>query len=94
MEEIKKANLYKKVFQSFTVMTGAKSTAVRGDLSFIGEVVALRVYQSKDIMTGDWANLPRKFLQSVSSRITNEVPGISRVVYDITTKPPATMEWE
>lgn len=94
MEEIKKAKFYDKVFQSFPIMTGVKSTAVKGDGRFYGEVVALRVYDSKDIMSASWSRLSYDLLQKIVSRITNEVPGISRVVYDITTKPPATMEWE
>ena len=83
-----------KVFHSFPVMTGAYSTAVKGDGKFFGEVVAIRVTISSDEMTSDWAHLPYAVLQKMSSRIVNEVPEISRVVYDITTKPPVTMEWE
>jgi GMP synthase (glutamine-hydrolysing) len=94
LEELKNAHFFGKVFQSFPVLTGAYSTAVKGDGRNFGEVIALRIVESKDIMTCDWARLPYELLQKISSRIVNEVPGISRVVYDITTKPPATMEWE
>lgn len=94
LEELEKADWLEKVFQSFPIMTGIKSTAVKGDSRFYGEVISLRIYQSADIMTADWARLPYNLLQRISSRIVNEIPGISRVVYDITTKPPATMEWE
>lgn len=94
LEEIRKSGWFGKVFQSFPVLTNTKSTAVKGDGRFYGEVVALRVYGSVDIMTASWSRLPYTLLQTISSRIVNEVPGISRVVYDITTKPPATMEWE
>lgn len=92
--ELQKANLLDKVYMSFPVMTGASSTAVKGDGRFFGEVIALRIIESKDVMTTTWARLPYDILQKISSRIVNEVPYISRVVYDITTKPPATMEWE
>jgi GMP synthase (glutamine-hydrolysing) len=94
LEELKKAGILEKIFISFPVMTGAYSTAVKGDGKFFGEVVALRVIESNDIMTATWSRLPYDVLQVISSRIVNEVPHISRVVYDITTKPPSTMEWE
>jgi GMP synthase (glutamine-hydrolysing) len=94
LSELEKANIYSQVFLSFPVMTGAFSTAVKGDGRQFGEVVAIRVVDSKDIMTSNWTRLPYEILQKISSRIVNEVPGVSRVVYDITTKPPATMEWE
>ncbi len=94
LEELEIAGILRKVFLSFPVLTGAFSTAIKGDGRAFGEVVALRVIESKDIMTATWAYLPKDVLQKISSRIVNEVPGISRVVYDITTKPPATMEWE
>ncbi len=94
LEEIKKANLYDKVYMSFTILTDTKSTAVKGDERAHLEVVALRIIESKDVMTTVWSRIPYDILQKISSRIVNEVPGISRVVYDITTKPPATMEWE
>ena len=94
LSELEKANLLSKVFLSFPVMTNAFSTAVKGDGRQFGEVVAIRVVDSRDIMTSNWTRLPYEILQRISSRIVNEVPGVSRVVYDITTKPPATMEWE
>jgi len=94
LEEIKSAGLLGKVFQCFAVMSGAYSTAVKGDGRVFAEVVAIRAYESEDIMTSRVAKIPYEVLQKISSRIVNEVPNISRVVYDITTKPPATMEWE
>ena len=94
LEEIERAGLMEKVFQCFAVMTGARSTAVKGDAREFGEVVAVRAYESSDVMTSRWARLPEEVLDRISRRIVNEVPGISRVVYDISTKPPATMEWE
>jgi len=94
LSELEKAGILPNVFLSFPVMTNAYSTAVKGDGRQFGEVVALRVVDSKDIMTSNWTRLPYEILQKISSRIVNEVPGVSRVVYDITTKPPATMEWE
>lgn len=94
VEEMKAANLYEQVFQCFAVMSGAYSTAVKGDAREFAEVVAIRAYESDDVMTSRWADLPYEVLQRISSRIVNEVPKVSRVVYDITTKPPATMEWE
>lgn len=94
LEEITKASLYDAVFQCFAVMTGAYSTAVKGDGRVFAEVVAIRAYESRDIMTSQWAHIPYDILGRISSRIVNEVPNVSRVVYDISTKPPATMEWE
>ncbi|MEK7458291.1 MAG: GMP synthase (glutamine-hydrolyzing), partial [Patescibacteria group bacterium] len=94
VEELKRAHLYDKCFQCFAVMTGAYSTAVKGDARVFAEVVAVRAYESNDVMTSQWADIPYEVLSTISSRIVNEVPQISRVVYDITNKPPATMEWE
>jgi GMP synthase (glutamine-hydrolysing) len=94
VEEFIKHGWYDKVYQCFPVMTGVNSTAVKGDSRTYAEVVAIRAYESKDNMTSSWSYLPEELLQSLSSRIVNEVPKVSRVVYDITTKPPATMEWE
>ncbi|MEK7141778.1 MAG: glutamine-hydrolyzing GMP synthase [Patescibacteria group bacterium] len=91
---MKETGWYDRVFQSFPVMTGVNTTAVKGDGRVYGELVGLRIYDSSDIMTAGWTHLPYEVLQKISSRIVNEVPGVSRVVYDITTKPPATMEWE
>jgi GMP synthase (glutamine-hydrolysing) len=85
LEELETANLMKSVFISFPVMTGAFSTAVKGDGRFFGEVIALRIVESRDVMTAVWSRIPYEVLQKISTRIMNEVPGISRVVYDITT---------
>lgn len=94
MEELGREGLLDSVFISFPVLTGALSTAVKGDGRSFSEVIALRVVESADVMTSTWARLPYDVLQTISSRIVNEVPDVSRVVYDISTKPPATMEWE
>lgn len=94
LEELRSAKLMDKIYMSFPIMTGAFSTAVKGDGRSFSEVVALRIIESRDVMTSKWARIPYDVLQSISSRIVNEVPNVSRVVFDITTKPPATMEWE
>ncbi len=94
LEEIKKAGLYKRLYMSFPISTGIKSTAVKGDSRALLEVIAVRIIESQDVMTTEWSRLPYDLLQKISSRIVNEIPGVSRVAYDITTKPPATMEWE
>lgn len=94
VDEMKKSGWYDKVFQCWTVLTDCQSTAVKGDGRFYGDVIALRIVNSVDRMTADWARLPQDLLARLSTRIVNEVPEVSRVVYDITTKPPATMEWE
>ncbi|RJR16122.1 GMP synthase (glutamine-hydrolyzing), partial [Candidatus Microgenomates bacterium] len=93
-EELKSADLYDKAFQSFPIMSGAYSTAVKGDERVFAEVIAVRIYESDDIMTARWMHVSYKVLEKISSRIVNEVPDVSRVVYDITSKPPATMTWE
>ncbi|MDO8621329.1 MAG: glutamine-hydrolyzing GMP synthase [Candidatus Levybacteria bacterium] len=94
LSELEKTGILQNVFLSFPVLTNAFSTAVKGDGRNFGEVVAIRIVESKDIMTSTWARIPYDLMQKISSRIVNEVEGVSRVVYDITTKPPATMEWE
>ena len=94
LEEMRKSGWYEKVFQCWTVCTGTNSTAVKGDGRFYGEVVALRLVNTVDRMSVDWVYPPQRLLQQIASRIVNEVPEVSRVVLDITTKPPATMEWE
>lgn len=94
LEVLQQTGWYDKVFQSFPIMTGIKTTAVRGEQRVYAELVGLRVYDGQDVMTASRTYLPSEVLQEISSRIVSEVPDVSRVVYDITTKPPATMEWE
>lgn len=94
VEEMKKANLYYNVYECWAVMTGAYSTAVKGDGRVFAEVVGIKSIDSNDVMTAEWTRIPYDILARMSSRIVNEVPDVSRVVYDITTKPPATMRWE
>jgi GMP synthase (glutamine-hydrolysing) len=94
MEEVKAAGLYNNLWQSFCVLLPVKSVGVMGDGRTYEEVIALRAVTSHDGMTADWAYLPEGLLRKVSSRVINEVRGINRVVMDISSKPPATIEWE
>lgn len=94
IEEIKKANQYANIWQAFTVLLPIKTVGVMGDKRSYENVLALRAVTSIDGMTADWAKLPYRLLGTISNRIINEVRGINRVVYDISSKPPATIEWE
>jgi GMP synthase (glutamine-hydrolysing) len=93
-DEMMASGYYWKVWQSFAVFLPVKTVGVFGDERTYDYVIALRIVESIDAMTADWAKLPHDLLQKISSRITNEVRGVSRVVLDISSKPPATIEWE
>jgi GMP synthase (glutamine-hydrolysing) len=94
LEEIRKADLYEKVWQSFAVLLPVKTVGVMGDERTYENVIALRIVDSLDAMTADWTRVPYEILARISNRIINEVRGVNRVVYDISSKPPSTIEWE
>ncbi|MCK4728118.1 MAG: GMP synthase (glutamine-hydrolyzing), partial [Desulfobacterales bacterium] len=94
LEEIKAQGLYRKLWQSFAVLLPLKSVGIMGDQRTYEHIVAIRSVTSTDAMTADWAKLPHSLLGRISNRIINEVRGVNRVVYDISSKPPSTIEWE
>ena len=94
MDEIKSANLYNQLWQSFVVLTDTKSVGVMGDNRTYEHICLLRAITSEDGMTADFFNFKKEFMQSISNKIINNIKGINRVVYDITSKPPSTIELE
>ena len=94
LDELRAAGLYDKTSQAFAVLLPVRSVGVMGDARTYENVAALRAVSTEDFMTADWARLPHDFLARVSARIVNDVRGVNRVVYDVSSKPPATIEWE
>jgi len=94
LHELRAAGLYEKTSQAFAVLLPVRTVGVMGDGRTYENVAALRAVSTEDFMTADWARLPHDFLGRVSARIVNEVRGVNRVVYDVSSKPPATIEWE
>jgi GMP synthase (glutamine-hydrolysing) len=94
VHEIRAAGLYRETAQVFAVLLPVQSVGVMGDARTYDDVIAVRAVNTEDFMTADWSHLPYSLLATISTRIINEVPGVNRVVYDISSKPPATIEWE
>ncbi len=93
LDELKQSGWYRKTAQAFAVLLPVQSVGVMGDCRTYDNVIAIRAVQTDDFMTADWAHLPYELLAKISTRIINQVAGVNRVVYDVSSKPPATIEW-